>query len=195
LLDNHVHLLVVAATRDLSQGLWWLHWKYAEYFHRRHPPRRGHIFESRPKTLPIERDAYLLAVLRYIATNPVKAGICSRPEAYAWSAHRAILGESPPMPIVSASDVLQLFGGDLPTARTRYAAFVAGQDPPDHNAIRRWSNRAPRDRPPLEQVLAVGDPAEAIRSAHLRWDYSVRAIASAVGASPATISRRIRRAG
>src|SRR4051812_9334488 len=49
LMDTHVHLLVVAAARNLSPALWWLDWQYAEHVHRRHPPRRGHVFESRPK--------------------------------------------------------------------------------------------------------------------------------------------------
>src|SRR4051795_10188991 len=73
LLDTHVHLLVMAATRDLSAGLWWLHWQYVAHFHARYPPRRGHVFESRPKTKPILDEAYFGTVLRYIALNPVKA--------------------------------------------------------------------------------------------------------------------------
>jgi IS30 family transposase len=45
----------------------------------------------------------------------------------------------------------------------------------------------------LAELLATGDRIDAIRSAHLRWHYSMRAIASALGVSPMTISRRIKR--
>lgn len=191
LLENHVHLLVVAASRDLSGALWWLHWRYATHFHRRHPPRRGHVFEGRPKTLPISTDGYLLAVMRYIANNPVRAGICSRPEAYAWSAHRALLGISPPMPVVAAADALLCFAPDVSSARARYAAFVTGEDPAEHGDVRSWSEGPPPDRPPLAEILAAGDPVDGIRTAHHRWGYSMRAIACALDVSPATISRRI----
>ena len=191
LLDNHVHLLVGAAARDLSGALWWLHWNYATHFHRRHPPRRGHVFESRPKTLPIKSERYVLAVLRYIANNPVKAGLCARPEDYRWSAHRALLATSAPMPVVAVADALLYFGADARHARTRYAAFVAGDDPAGHQDVQRWAERAPQERPSLPEILA-GNRDDAIRSAYLDWGYSMRAIASAVGVNPATISPRIR---
>jgi putative transposase len=193
LLDNHVHLLVVAEARDLSAALWSVHSNYARHFHRRHPPRRGHVFESRPKTLPIGSESYLLAVLRYIANNPVAAGVCSHPDGYPWSAHRAILGISPPMPVVAEDEVLMRFGSDLPTARSRYEAFVAGEDPPGHDEVRRWSEGPPPDRPPLAEILASGDPVAAARVAHVRWHYSMRAIASAIGVTPATVSKWIKR--
>ena len=193
LLDNHVHLLIVAAARDLSGALWSLHWGYATHFHERHPSRRGHVFESRPKTLPIKTERYLLAVLRYIANNPVTAGICARPEAYRWSAHRALLAMSEPMPVVATADVLFRFGADLQSARMRYAAFVAGEDPAEHKVVRRWSEAPPHDRPPLAEILTAGDQGDAMRAAYFEWGYSMRAIASVVGLDPATISRRMRR--
>jgi putative transposase len=191
LMENHVHLLIVAASSDLSGALWWLHWKYAEHVHRRHPPRRGHVFESRPKTIPIDTESYLLAVLRYIANNPIKACVCSLPEQYRWSAHRAIVGLSAPMPLVARDDVLALFSNDEQLALAQYANFVAGADPVDHEDVRRSAEGPRRDRPPLHEILRQGDPEAAIRLAHVRWDYSMRAIASALGLSPSTISRRL----
>lgn len=191
LMGTHVHLLVIAAACDLSPALWWLHWKYAEHVHRRHAPRRGHVFESRPKTPPIKTDGHLFAVLRYIANNPVKAGICSRPEDYAWSGHRPIVELSCPMPLLAVDEVLALFSDDPGRARTRYQAFVTNDDPPEHDDVRRWAEGPRPDRPALTELLAADDSIEAVQSAHLVWDYSVRAIASALGVSPSTISRRI----
>ena len=192
LMDTHVHALIIARSADLSRGLWWLHWKYAEHVHRRHPETRGHVFESRPKTPPIETEGHLYAVLRYIANNPVKAGMCSRPEDHPWSAHRAILGLCPPLPLLAAGDVLDLFATDTSSARERYATFVNGADPAGHEDVRRWSEGPRVDRPPLADLLAGGDSIEAVRSAHLDWDYSMVSIAAALGVSPSTISRRIR---
>lgn len=191
LMDTHVHLLAVATTRNLSLGLWRLHWKYAEHVHRRHPPRRGHVFESRPKTPPVRDERYLLAVVRYIANNPVKAGICARPEEFRWSAHRAILGMSPPLPLLATEDVLTLFSNDPTHGRSRYATFVSGEDPVKHDEVRRWSEGPRNERPPLGDLLATDNTVEGLRAAHLEWNYSLRAIAAAAGVSKSTISRRI----
>ena len=191
LMGNHVHLLVIATASELSGGLWWLHWKYAEHVHRRHPPGRGHVFESRPKTPPLKDERYLLAVLRYIANNPVKHGFCERPDEYKWSAHRALLGLSPPMPLLATGDVLRRFSDNPTDARARYRAFVTGVDPIEHDDVRRWTEGVRRDRPPLTELFAAGADVAAIRAAHLQWDYTTRAIADALGVTASTVCRRI----
>lgn len=193
LLDTHVHLLVIAMTRELSAGLWWLHWQYAEHFHARHPPRRGHVFESRPKTKPILDEAYFVTVLRYIAMNPVRAHVCSRPEGYRWSAHRAILGSCAPLPLLACDCIYPRFGGDVPTARDRYAAFVLGADPADHHRVRTWSEGPPTDRPGLDELLRGGQDPGSLRAANEEWGYSLRQIAAVAGISVGTVSNRIAR--
>jgi REP element-mobilizing transposase RayT len=192
LMSNHVHLLVEAMTESLSRGLWWLHSNYAARLLARHPPRRGHVFESRPRTLPIRNEAYLFAVLRYIASNPVGAGICPTPDAYRWGAHRAIAGLAPPMPVVAEAEVLGLFDTDVRRARERYRAFVTGAEPPEHAEIKCWAERPRPDRPPLAELLASRS-TDSIRAAHLEWGYSLRSIASALGMSHTTVARRIAR--
>lgn len=193
LLDTHLHMLVIATTSDLSAGLWWLHSRYVPYFHVRHSPRRGHVFESRPKTKPIRDEAYFAAVLRYIAMNPVKAQVCSRPEDYRWSAHRAILGLSPPMPLLALDCVYPRFGHDPPGARTRYEAFVLGENSPEYNDVRAWSEGPPIDRPDLEELLAAGPEPDAVRAAKEDWGYTVRQIAAAAGISVGSVSNRLAR--
>ena len=192
LMGNHMHLLVIATTRNLSVGLWWLNWNYAEHVQRRHHPRRGYVFDGRPKTPPIKDEPYLFAVLRYIARNPVKHGFCAQPEEYRWSAHRAILGQSPAIPFVATDQVLKLFSEDPGRARERYAAFVLGPHPQEHEDVRRSAEGVRADRPPLVEILADGGSVQAIRSAHLEWGYSMRAIAAALGVGRMTISRRVR---
>lgn len=159
----------------------------------RHPPRRGHVFERRPTTLPIARDEYLLAVLRYIANNPVRAGICSSPEDYPWSAHRALVGLAPAPRMLAEADVMDWFASDVREARALYQAFVTGADPEEHEAVCRAVEGPPAGRPPLETILVEGSIAS-IRSAHFEWGYSMRAIASVVGVTPATISNRLKAA-
>jgi REP element-mobilizing transposase RayT len=193
LLDTHVHALVIATTSDLSDGLWWLHTRYAKRFYARHPQRRGHLFERRPRTKPIRDEAYFSAVLRYIALNPVKAFICSRPEDYRWSAHRAIVGAGPPLPFLALDDINARFRNDPDQARERYATFVLGEDPPEHGRVRRWSEEPPSDRPSLGELLNAGPEPSVLRAAHEEWGYTVREIAAAAGISIGTVSNRIAR--
>jgi putative transposase len=127
LMDNHVHFLIEATVPNLSRGFQRLHGGYAQAFNRRHG-RTGHVFENRFKAKGVESDAQLWATVAYIVNNPVDAGICSAPEMWSWSSHRAVL-EGTAQPWL---DELRLFnylaaeGGD---PRERYAALVKGARP------------------------------------------------------------------
>lgn len=85
-MGNHVHLLLREGKEPLSQifkrlgvrYVYWYNWKYK---------RTGHLFQDRFKSEPVEDDTYFLAVLRYIYQNPVKAGLCEKPEEYQWSSY------------------------------------------------------------------------------------------------------------
>ncbi len=84
LMGNHVHLLMKAGDEPLSSlfkrfGVRYVYWYNHKY------DRVGHLFQDRFKSAPVEDDAYLLAVYRYIAQNPVKAGLCEKPGGYRWA--------------------------------------------------------------------------------------------------------------
>lgn len=177
LMDTHVHLLVFATTSQLSKGLWWLNWRYAEYYKAAYGPRFGHVFGDRPKTKPITDDRYLLAVLRYIALNPVGV-LCSRPEEYPWSAHRALLGKAPAPAFLARDESLAWFGTKDPVAR--YQEFVEGREPEEHASVRKWVSLPPPNRPDV--ALLVADRSDfSLLAANERWMYSIREIARAAG--------------
>ncbi|CQR71945.1 protein of unknown function DUF1568 [Sporomusa ovata] len=51
---------------------------YASWYNKKQE-RVGHVFQDRYKSEPIDSDAYLLSVLRYIHNNPVNTtGIAGR---------------------------------------------------------------------------------------------------------------------
>lgn len=185
LMDNHVHLLVDTTTKALSNGLWALHWPYAEYYKETYAPRFGPVFGGRPKTKPIRTDAYFMAVARYIALNPVGV-LCDRSEQYRWSAHRAILGEAPPLPLLACDELLGRFGPV--DALRQYREFVTGSNPTDHTVISRWAAGPPDDRPDLETVVAGRTPASYLIANEL-WGYSLRQIACVVGISHMSVKR------
>lgn len=84
LMDNHVHLLLETPLPNLSEGMRRLQWQYATRFNRRHD-RSGHLFQGRYGAKRVASDEQLVAVTRYIAMNPVEAGLCETPERWTWS--------------------------------------------------------------------------------------------------------------
>ncbi len=92
LMSNHVHMLATAsAAGAMSAWMHGLNLCYAQWFNRRHE-RTGPLWESRFKSCLVDSDAYVLTVHRYIELNPVRAGLCDRPDAYRWSSARGNLG-------------------------------------------------------------------------------------------------------
>ncbi|WP_366922186.1 transposase [Metallumcola ferriviriculae] len=84
LMGNHYHLLLQRTNNPLRCFMQQLNSRYARYFNKS-MDRVGHVFQGRYKSLLIKDESYLLAVLRYIHQNPVKAGIYSLAEQYYWS--------------------------------------------------------------------------------------------------------------
>jgi REP element-mobilizing transposase RayT len=127
LMGNHFHLVIEAPTRDLSNGMQRIQGQFAQAFNRRHRGS-GHVFQGRFKAVPVEDDEQLWAVIRYVAQNPVEAGLCEAPELWPWSSHGAILNGSSP----AWFDEARLFGylgADGGDPRQRYAALVKGARP------------------------------------------------------------------
>lgn len=87
LMDNHGHLVVKGSLPHISQGVKVASIKYSGYYNRVNR-RVGPVFGDRFKSECIEDDRYLLAVVRYIHGNPVKAKICKSHGDYSWSSYR-----------------------------------------------------------------------------------------------------------
>ncbi len=89
------------------------------HFNRRHG-RTGHLFENRYKSILCEEDRYLLALIRYIYLNPIRAGIVKNMEEldnYPWSGHSVIMGKYK-HEWMDAEYVLAQFGGSGERAKT-----------------------------------------------------------------------------
>lgn len=84
LMDNHIHLLLETPLPNLSEGMHRLQCRYAQRFNRRHD-RSGHLFQGRFGAVRVISDEQLVAVTRYIAMNPVEAGLCEWPDLWKWS--------------------------------------------------------------------------------------------------------------
>lgn len=96
LMDNHLHLLLTPPTADaLSRMMQSLGRRYVGWFNARHQ-RSGTLWEGRFRAGLIEGERHLLACMRYIELNPVRAGLCAQAEQWPWSsaAHHLGLGRS-----------------------------------------------------------------------------------------------------
>jgi putative transposase len=125
LMTNHVHILFKSGTQGISvvmrKQLTW----YAQYYNRKHL-RTGHLFENRYKSILCEEENYLLALIRYIHLNPVRAGIIATMnelDRYPWSGHSAVLGKKK-RDWMDTSHVLAQFGSRKNAARNAYRTFV-----------------------------------------------------------------------
>jgi putative transposase len=84
LMTTHFHLLIETPQPNLSIGMHLLNGGYAAYFNERYD-FDGHLFEKRFGSRLVESDEDLHGVLRYIAYNPVEAGLCEHPWQWPWS--------------------------------------------------------------------------------------------------------------
>ena len=85
-LTNHVHLLIQTPKPTLSRGMQFLFGQYVAEFNARHG-RRGALVQGRYGAVLVETQEHFLECLRYIAMNPVGAGLCERPEDWPWSSY------------------------------------------------------------------------------------------------------------
>ncbi|CAA7614688.1 transposase [Magnetospirillum sp. UT-4] len=90
LMPNHVHLIVVPTDEDgLRRALAPVHRRYAGHVHAR-LKRTGHFWQGRFGAVVMD-EPHLEAALRYIALNPVRAGLAERPQDWPWSSVHAHL--------------------------------------------------------------------------------------------------------
>ncbi len=125
LMDNHTHILFKSGQSGISTVMRKLLTWYAAYFNRRHK-RTGHLFENRYKSILCEEDRYLLALIRYIHLNPIRAGIIREISAlnkYPWSGHSVVMGKTE-CQWMDTEYVLGQFGSKQRAARKAYISFI-----------------------------------------------------------------------
>ena len=180
-LGNHYHLVVETPEPNISAGMQYLGGTYAIRFNHAHN-FSGHLQHRRFDARLIESDGYALEVARYVALNPVRAGLCQRPEEWPWASYRGIIGLEPPDVFVDIDRTLKLFGTEREQARDALRAFV-------EDAIR--TPPPLRVQPTLAMILGTGTP-ERIRLAHFVHGFTLGEIAEHLGVSIATVHRRAR---
>ncbi len=108
LMPNHFHLVARGGHRDdISR---WMHWLLTTHAHRFHMRQGsvGRVWQGRFKAFPIEEDAHLVTVMRYVERNALRAGLVARAQDWEWGSLALRFGgmcdeflAQPPVPLPS----------------------------------------------------------------------------------------------
>ena len=131
LMPNHVHLILVPDREEaLGRALGETHRRYSPVVNARLRVT-GHLFQSRFGSVAMDEE-HLMAAARYVALNPVRAGLVARAEDWRWSSARAHL-EGRDDALVSVAPLLDRCGGrfadllDAPASAEAISALRAAE--------------------------------------------------------------------
>jgi putative transposase len=109
LMTNHYHLVLRGTSSQLTACMRRLNNQYSRYHNRRYR-LSGHAFDGPFQAFRQATPLLTLRCIAYVLFNPVKAGLCVRPEDYPWTSCRSYLGlpgspfEVDPAPVIQSVD-------------------------------------------------------------------------------------------
>lgn len=134
LMKNHVHLLIETTDTPLSKILQGINQTYTLYFNRKNKTV-GHLFQGRYKAILCDKDEYLLALVKYIHNNPVRAKVVKNLSEYLWSSHQAYAEKTCLSNLVNTEQVLRMFSENKAKARQLYKAYMGDNVPVTRETI------------------------------------------------------------
>ena len=103
---THYHLILGVEDGALPRGMHALNFRYACAFNLRHD-MKGHVQAARYGSRRLNDDEELMQAFRYVARNPVEAGLCANPADWAWSSYAATIGKAEPITFVDPNRILK----------------------------------------------------------------------------------------
>lgn len=108
LMPNHVHLIAVPETEEgLRLAIGEAHRRYSAMINRRQK-WTGHLWQGRFSSFPMD-ETYLLAAVKYIEMNPVRANLAPGPYSWQWSSAMAHAAGQDDM-LVKVAPLLEMVG-------------------------------------------------------------------------------------
>lgn len=165
LMGTHFHMIVRTNDGTLSEGMRRVQNGYSRWFNRRNQ-RDGHLARARFRSHPITSNAYFMACVSYVDHNPVKAGLCASPGAFAGGSARGYMSGrlSPWIRTEGVFRLVDSFRGQGETRPQAYARiFGTPPSSEERELIESNFSGQPTDAGDLDFVL------EAPNERALRW--------------------------
>lgn len=199
LMNNHYHLVVHTPAPTLATGMKYLNGVYSQGFNVRHN-RVGHLFQGRYASRLVESDSHVLALMRYVVQNPLRAGLREGLDGWEWTSFQATAGLSRCPSFLQPGFLLNMFSDDLKSAREAYQDFVsifAVEEPWMRFAPVRNRGKNIEDRLELRSIIQTTDDKDRrnlqIVDAFLNHGYTMAEIAAFLGCHPTNISKIVKK--
>jgi len=163
IMSNHYHLAVETPEGNLVEGMRWLQGTFGIRCNALRG-ERGHVFQSRYKSLVIEEGRPLLGLVNYIHLNPVRAGLVTvaKLRAYEWSSYPKFFKRRPPQPLRRERFLDALEFPDSAAGMRQYERqleFAEESDPAARDALARrycrgWAVASEEYRRDLKKIYA-----------------------------------------
>ncbi len=130
LLPNHYHLLIHTPEGNLSRCMRHLNGVYTQkynYFHK----TDGSLFRGRYKAIVVDKEEYLLELIRYIHRNPLRAKLEKVIGQYQWCSHGGYMSDKSREEWLHVDEVLVMFSKYEKEARRKLKTFVDKEVPKD----------------------------------------------------------------
>ncbi len=104
-LPNHFHLVLRPfGDGDLSRWMQWLLTTHVRRYRRKYGSS-GHVWQGRFKAFPCQDDGHLLAVLRYVERNALRAGLTRRAQSWPYGSLAARRKPPGPVPLAPVPEI------------------------------------------------------------------------------------------
>jgi putative transposase len=127
IMSNHYHLAVETPGANLVDGMRWLQGTFSVRFNRLRD-ERGHLFQGRYKSFPVDPVGGLGPLCQYIHLNAIRAKICPMRQLseWPWSSLSWIMQPKRRLSWFSPQAALTHAGGlaDTPTGRDKYVHYL-----------------------------------------------------------------------
>ena len=128
IMANHFHLIMkVTKGEELPLIMKGIAQKYVNYYKRKYHSV-GYVFQSRYKSLIIEKDEYLLECARYIERNPLRANIVTNLAKYPWSSYNYYTKGIYDV-IIDTQILYGIFGNTIEERQINYTRYISEPRP------------------------------------------------------------------
>lgn len=91
-MTDRYHLIVETPESNLSKGMRQLNGTYTQNYNRRHDIG-GHVFQGRYKSILVQREKFLVPLVKEIILFPLGAGFVKHPSQFKWASCKYLYGK------------------------------------------------------------------------------------------------------